>query len=224
MAASYLRRAAGLVLGCVLLGSVAPRTLAAQDSNSQAVFLVARNEIQDPFFSHSVVLMLPIKNSPMVVGLIVNKPTRMTLGKLFPDSPALQSRTEHAYFGGPVDVGVPCAVFHTSNPPEHALRVYGNVYLTFDSDSINNIFQNAPPNSTPHLFLGRAQWAPGQLENEIARGSWYRVQAQGDLIFGSNIQGLWRKLHDQAAPSKYIQYRLPANRSHAKVLTTALSD
>ena len=222
MAASYLRRTAGLLMICILMGPLAAQARGAQNNGSQAVFLVARSEIHDPFFGQSVVLMVPIAKSPLVVGLIVNKPTRMTLGKLFPDSPVLQNRTEPAYFGGPVDVGVPSVVFHSSNPPEHALQIYGNVYLTFDSDLINTLFQNAQPASLPHLFLGRSQWAPAQLENEVKRGSWYRVRAQGDLIFSSNLQGLWRRLHDQAAPSKYIRYRLPAGRSRATALKTAV--
>jgi putative AlgH/UPF0301 family transcriptional regulator len=148
----------------------------------------------------------------------------VTLGKLFPESPELQGRTEPAYFGGPVDVGVPSVVFHSTTAPERALRVYGNVYLTFDSDLITKVFQNSQPASLPHLFLGRAQWAPAQLESEMERGSWYRVRAQGNLIFGNNLQGLWRKLHDQAAPRKYIQYREPDSHSRAAILNTPLSD
>ncbi|HVA02070.1 MAG TPA: YqgE/AlgH family protein [Terriglobia bacterium] len=210
MGASHLRRAAGLLLGCILIGFHAPPARGAQNDDSQAVFLVARSEIHDPFFGQSVVLMLPTTKSPLIVGLIVNKPTRMTLGKLFPESPALQDRTEPAYFGGPVDIGVPSVVFHSPTAPQQALRVYGNVYLTFDSDLIAKVFQRSQPASIPHLFLGRAQWAPAQLENEVQRGSWYRVRADGNLIFSTNLQGLWRRLHDQAAPSKYIQYRLPA--------------
>ena len=157
-------------------------------------------------------MMLPTKNSPLIVGLIINKPTRVTLGKLFPESPAFQNRTEPAYFGGPVDVRVPSVVFRSPTVPKEALQLYGNVYLTFDSDLIDTLFQNAQPASIPHLFLGRAQWAPAQLENEVQRGSWYRVRAEGDLIFSSNPQGLWRTLHDRAVlDGNDISNALPDN-------------
>lgn len=209
MAAIYLRRAAGALFACILLGLLGPLAHGAQNSGNEAVFLVARNQIQDPFFEHSVVMMLPTTKAPLIVGLIINKPTRVTLSKLFPDSPALKSRTEPAYFGGPVDVRVPSVVFHSPEAHEQALRLYGNVYLTFDPDLITTVFQNAQGASIPRLFLGRAQWAPAQLQNEMRQGSWYRVHASGNLIFSSNPQQLWRRLHTRAAPSKYIQYRLP---------------
>jgi putative transcriptional regulator len=195
----------------ILVGFLAPLGRGAQNNGNQAMFLVARSQIHDPFFGESVVMMLPTTGNPLLVGLIINKPTRMTLGKLFPESPELKNRTEPAYFGGPVDVRVPSVVFHSPTAPKQALRLYGDVYLTFDPDVIATAFQNAQPASIPHLFLGRAQWAPAQLENEIQRGSWYRVHAEGNLIFSSNPHGMWRTLHDRAAPSKYIQYRLPGN-------------
>ncbi len=207
---SYLKPGAGLLLACIILGFLAPPARGAQNDASNAVFLVARRQIHDPFFEHSVVMMLPTTRSPLVVGLIINKPTRLTLGKLFPESPALKNRTEPAYFGGPVDVRVPSVVFHSVTAPERALRLYGNVYLTFDPDLITTLLKNSQEASTPRLFLGRAQWAPAQLQNEMRQGAWYRVRAEGNLIFSSNPQRLWRTLHDRAAPSKYIQYRIPA--------------
>jgi putative transcriptional regulator len=211
MAAIYFKRAAGFLLVCVLAGLLGPMAYGAQKSASKAVFLVARRQILDPFFRQSVVMMLPTTDNPLIVGLIINKPTRMTLGKLFPESPALKDRTEPAYFGGPVGVRVPSVVFHSRTAPERALRLYGNVYLTFDPDLITTAFQNSQQASSPRLFLGRAQWAPAQLQNEIRVGSWYRIEAEGDLIFTSDPERLWRTLHDRAAPSKYIKYRLPAS-------------
>jgi putative transcriptional regulator len=183
---------------------------AAQKNKEQIDLLVARTEVDDPYFHHSVVLMLPESQTQQVVGLIINKPTRMTLGKLFPDTPELQGRTEFAYFGGPVDVRTPSIVFQSSTAPKNAIRLYGNVYLTFDSDLITRAFQGAPSGSRARLFLGRAQWSPGQLQNEIRRGGWYRIQADGDLVFSSHPDNLWSTLHSRAAPSKYIRYDFPA--------------
>lgn len=217
MAAIYLRRAAGFLLAAILAGLVGPMARGAQKSASEPVFLVARHEIQDPFFNQSVVMMLPATNNALIVGLIINKPTRVTLGKLFPDSPELQSRTEPAYFGGPVDIQVPSVVFHSPTAPEQALRLYGDVYLTFDAELIAKAFQASQSVPIPRLFLGRAQWSPRQLHNEIQVGAWYRVHAAGNLIFSPNPKQLWRTLHDRAAPSKYIKHRLPASQAPASL-------
>ena len=159
--------------------------------------------------------MLPTSETRLVVGIIINRRTRLTLGSLFPDSPDLKGRTEHAYFGGPVRIGVASAVFRSRTAPENALRLYDNVYLTFDSDLISKAFQGPNVGSRARLFLGRAQWAPAQLQNEIRQGGWYRIQADGDLVFSAHPENLWPTLHAQAAPTKYIHYILPPRGSHS---------
>lgn len=204
-----------LFLACILLGLSSPSVCGAQQQKkeSQAEFLVARNQIQDPFFRHSVVFMLPEQNGPLIVGLIINRPTRVTLNKLFPDLPEFKDHTEPAYFGGPVDVRTPSVVFRSSTAPERAVQLYNNIYLTFDHDLITKLFQNTQKAGMPRMFLGRAQWAPGQLQNEIRMGGWYRIRADYNLIFTSHPDDIWRTLHDRAAPSKYIRYRVPPGSS-----------
>ena len=205
----FLSIAAALILFCLQTVFPGPSTLAAPEARAQVELLIARNQVQDPFFRHSVVLMLPEKEDQLVVGLIINKPTHLTLGRLFPESPAMKGRKELAYFGGPVGVRTPSAVFRSSTEPSSAVRLYGNVYLTFDSDLIAKTFDDLQTASHARLFLGRAQWAPGQLRNEIRQGGWYRIQAEGDLVFSPHPDNLWPTLHSRAAPSKYIRYWLP---------------
>lgn len=188
---------------------------AAQENKDKVDLLVARTEVRDPYFHHSVVLMLPETQTQLVVGLIINKPTRLTVGKLFPDTPELKGRTESAYFGGPVAIRTPSIVFRSSTEPENAVKLYGNVYLTFDSDLITKAFKGPRSGSRTRLFLGRAQWAPGQLQNEIRQGGWYRIQAEGNLVFSAHPENLWSTLHSRAAPSKYIRYELPPRGGHA---------
>jgi putative transcriptional regulator len=207
----FLRGAAGLLLVCLISAFFEPPGCAAQKAKTQVDLLIARNQVQDPYFHHSVVLMLPEAETQLVVGLIINKPTHLTLRRLFPDSPEMKGRTEAAYFGGPVDVRTPSIVFRSSTEPDDAVRLYGNVYLTFDSDLITKAFQERQTSSRMRLFLGRAQWAPGQLQNEIRQGGWYRIQAEGDLVFSPHPDNLWPTLHSRAAPSKYIRYEVPAH-------------
>lgn len=204
------KKAAGVTALCLLAVFFGPRAKGAESNRNKVDLLIARNQVQDPFFRHSVVLMLPENETQLIVGLIINKPTRLTLGKLFPENPEFKNRTDAAYFGGPVDIRTPSIVFHSQTAPENAVKLYGNVYLTFDSDLIPKAYKSQSSGSMPRLFLGRAQWAPAQLDDEIRRGGWYRIQADGDVIFNSDPKNLWPTLHAQAAPSKYIRYRLPS--------------
>lgn len=207
-------RTAGLLLACLLVLFFAPQAHAAENKKGQIEILIAREQVDDPFFRHSVVVMLPETESQMVVGLIINKPTRLTLGKLFPDSPQLKSRTDRAYFGGPVDVSTPSVAFRSDKEPDNAVRLYGDVFLTFDADQISSALQTPKPGAGPRVFLGRAQWAPGQLDNEIRMGGWYRIEAEGEVLFSPDPDNLWSKLHARATPSKYIRYQPPSGSSH----------
>lgn len=209
----YFRMAAHVLLMFVILGPLVASARGAKKDENQVVFLVARRQVQDPYFYHSVVLMLPSVKSPLIVGLIVNKPTRMDLGELFPQTPAFKNRTDHAFFGGPVDVGVVSVAFHSQKAPEHAFHVYGDVYLTFDSNLISSVFQNPHSGFRLRLFLGRSQWGHGQLQNEMREGGWYQLRAAGSLIFSTEPQNLWRMLYNRAKPSNYIKYESPSDAS-----------
>lgn len=177
-----------------------------QTPKTQGQFLVATRDLPDPYFRESVVLMLPIKEGPLLVGLIVNKPTKVHLRDIFPDTPALQKVDAMAYFGGPVyaDVGARSAIFRSKTPPKDATLVFGDVYVSFDPDAIAALAANPQQASTLRVFLGRAQWGPLQFENEIARGSWHNVPATADSIFATLPESLWRILIARAEPRPVV--------------------
>jgi putative transcriptional regulator len=43
------------------------------------------------------------------------------------------------------------------------------------------------------VFLGYAGWAPGQLEQEIAQGSWLVVPVSARLVFEESHARLWEQ-------------------------------
>ena len=202
---SYLRTAAGiLVLGCLALEfgkASAQSSKDNQDSKDEAVYLVARDVIGDPFFHESVVLMLqPIPENPAVTGLIVNKPTRVPLSEIFPDDPALKKKTQVAFFGGPVDTDNPVIVFRSKKAAKQAMLVFGDVYVSFDRAFIKGVLEKPELGQDVRLFLGRAQWAPDQLHDEVLSGAWDNVRAEGSLIFGADQSYLWHTLSERAEP------------------------
>ena len=172
-------------------------------------FLVARSSIADPFFQHSVVLMLPLEGEPVVVGLVVNKPTHFTLQQLFPKSSILRYQSENAYLGGPVDMAVPALVFHAQKPPKQAMLLYDDVYLSFDLKFISKLLQDPKQTGDVRLFLGRAQWAPEQLQDEALEGSWYSLRAEGGLIFDHDSEHLWKRLSERARPPLSVEDWMP---------------
>jgi putative transcriptional regulator len=208
-------RRAGMLLAAVLLALFSPLARGADGKDSKLLFLVARSQVRDPFFEKSVVLMLPLVDTPIEVGLILNKTSPVPLSKLLPDNPAAAARTEPIRFGGPVDVHVPGLIFHSAQAPDNSLQLYGDVYLIFDADQISALLQNLPPASKMVFFLGRAQWSPEQLDNEIHRGDWYELHEDGSLIFTANPKTLWETLHGRAA-NKYTKEKIPFGRPRSR--------
>jgi putative transcriptional regulator len=194
-------------VSCLLLvGSMASVHAARDQPNKgsredKALFLVARPELRDPIFKESVVLMFPSSvgaGEGLVVGLIINKPARVALSEIFPNDKALENRSETAYFGGPVDQQTLGVVFRASKAANQAALLFDDVYVSFDTDFIKGLLKE--PKKTPdlRLFVGRSEWAPAQLQNEMFMKAWYGVWAGKNLIFSPSPQSLWRKLVDRA--------------------------
>ena len=179
----------------------------AAPAKPQSHFLVASRSLPDPFFQKSVVLMLPIKEGQLLVGLIINKPSKIKVRDLFPDSPELQKLDAMAYFGGPVDadVGVRSAIFRSKTPPSEATLVFGDVYVSFDPDAIVALEQDSKQAATLRVFVGRAQWAPGQFQNEVAAGAWHSLRGGADSIFTTLPEMLWPRLIEQAEPQPLVR-------------------
>ncbi len=197
----------------ILAGAVAGaagRSCRAEDKPSdKLLFLVARTNILDPVFEKSVVLMLPLQDEPLIVGLIINKPTKLQLLKIFPDSPTLKNSTEDAYLGGPVDMESGALAFHTAKAPKQALFLYDDVYLTFDSKQITKLLRDPKQTGDMRLFLGRAQWDPGQLQREALEDSWYSLRAEGNVIFEHDTENLWKRMHERAQPPSSVENAMP---------------
>ncbi len=193
---------------------------AQEKPKEKPLFLVARPTIEDPFFEKSVVLMVPLSGEDLIVGIVVNKPTRLPLSQLFPNSAALKNRSENVYMGGPVDMSVPALIFHSAKSPKQAIPIYNDVYLTFDGKLIMKQLEEPKPAGDMRVFLGRAQWAPMQLDGEALEGSWYSLRVEGDVIFDHDSEHLWKRLHDRARPPQNIEYRM-LDRPHGPLRISA---
>lgn len=163
-------------------------------ASAKSFFLVASRDMPDPVFQQSVILMLPADEPPLVAGVIINKPTDVTLGRLFRQPLAPQNRNQKVYFGGPVDLNVPLLVVRTTRPPKSAIRLWTDVYAITDADSISDIMKDPRPGKDARLYLGRAQWAQEQLRGELLEGAWSVVPLRTDLIFEHDSAKIWPML------------------------------
>jgi putative transcriptional regulator len=184
------RYVAGALCALLLLsGSSWP--LAAPDAKPlTAILLVARNALPDSDFADSVVLVMN-NLGPAPVGIIINRPMPIPVSSLFPDLKRLAKVPDKLYYGGPVDFGSVWFLFRAAKPPERAIQACDGVYLSADRQLLLQLLGRDKPMDGLRIFVGRAGWAPGQLEAEIARRDWTSKPAEVEAIFGSRSEHPW---------------------------------
>jgi len=181
----------GVVFALLLsIGVAASATAAGEATPRSAIVLTARAGLPDPNFERSIVLVTNnVASGPF--GIILNRPTRATLGQLFPDIANMPLRDERVYFGGPVEIGVLSFLVRSPTPPEHAVKIVADVYLSRDSELLRTLLERGATRDTIRVFIGYAGWEPDQLENEMARGDWKGAPASADTIFAPKPEHPW---------------------------------
>ena len=177
---------------CVLLLLFALSWPASADEPkpTSAILIVAREELRDPNFKDSVVLVMNnVGDAP--AGVIVNKPTRLTVSSLFPEIERLAPLHDKLYFGGPVEIASVSFLFRADAPPEHATPVLDGVYFSTNAELLRKLLARDKPMEGLRIFVGYSGWGPGQLQNEIARGDWKLAPAKPDAIFDAKPEHPW---------------------------------
>jgi putative transcriptional regulator len=148
------------------------------DRPAAGTFLVATRDLRDPNFSQTVVFLIDY-DAEGAFGLIIDRPTRHTLAELWPEIAGLEAHS--VYFGGPVFPHHLLFLLRSDSAPEGTRRVLRGVYLGSDELVLKRII--AEGEDEFRVYAGHAGWAPGQLDNEIARGDWYILPAERTFIF-----------------------------------------
>ncbi len=181
---------AGALCALLLLSGSSPPSTAAQAQPVTAILLVARDDLTDPDFEESVVLVMN-NLGPGPIGIIVNRPTPVPVSRLFPDVKSLAQVRDKVYFGGPVEIDSIWFLVRAAAPPEHAVEACEGVYLSADRDLLLQLLGRAKPMDGLRIFAGHAGWAPTQLEAEIAHGYWALKRADPAAIFNGRSEHPW---------------------------------
>ena len=187
---SLQRRVAGLLAALLLVVGASWPTAAENHKSLTAILLVARGELRDPNFANSVVLVMN-NLGPAPIGLVVNRPTEISVARLFPDLKKLAAVHDKVYFGGPVDLESVWFLFRAAKAPEHAIQAFAGIYLSSSRDLLGQLLGREKPMDGLRIFIGHSGWAPGQLEAEIARGAWTLERAEPDAVFKGRPEHPW---------------------------------
>src|SRR5687767_10725445 len=185
------------VLFLVLFSGLA----AAQDD---AIILVAHPAFRDMDYRQTVLLAAPAPNGGHV-SVILNRPTRRSLGSLFPEHEPSKRVNDPVYYGGPFSRGALVALVRADSAPgQGSVLLMKNLYLAFRANTIDQVIETTP--NEARYFVGYVGWRPGELKSEIDRGLWTVSGADLEVIFRKETEGLWEELLQQ---SKRIRAALP---------------
>ena len=170
--------------------------LPATAQEDDAVLLVAHPAFRDLDYRQTVVLASPAPNGGHV-GVILNRPTKRSLGSLFPEHEPSKKVVEPVYYGGPFSRGALVALVRADhNPGGGSVVVMKNLYLAFRANTIDHVIETTPNDA--RYFVGYVGWRPGELKSEIDRGLWAVQNAELDMVFRKDTENLWEELQQAA--------------------------
>lgn len=165
--------------------------LCAADPLPESLVLVARPELVDPFYGRTV-LVVSAFGADQHVGFIVNRPSSLTLGRLFPSDGPSQKVADPVYIGGPADVQrIFALVARAASPGPGSIELMPGLYAAFDARTIDRVIAGDPGHA--RFVAGTVVWRPGELRQEIERGAWFVLDPDPALAL-RDPQGLWQEL------------------------------
>ena len=159
---------------------------------SDTVLLVAKRALHDRVYGSTILIARPI-GAERHVGFIVNKPTQVTLSKLFPGHEPSKKVTDPVFLGGPVSPEVIFALVQgKQSPGGRSIRILDDLYLAIDSDVVDSVIEKRPAQA--RFLAGMVLWRPGELTEEVRRGLWYVLDPKADLVVRRQTDTLWEEL------------------------------
>ena len=179
-----------LLLAVLAIAGTAPAR--AVEPADEPVILVAKPALRDRLYRGTILIARPLRNGQHI-GFIVNRPTPVKLGTLFPDHGPSQKVVEPIYLGGPVSIEVLFALVQRKDSPgKRAMQLTPDLYLVVDRDLVDHIIESEADHA--RFYAGVVLWARGELDAEIARGFWYVDDADVSLVLRKSTDGMWEEL------------------------------
>lgn len=167
--------------------------------------LVATPSLIDPNFFRSVVLLMDVDDEG-AAGVVINRSLDMDAREHLPAWWDLLAHPRRIFAGGPVQqetaIGVAYRPGIDADDDWKAIPGdVGFVDVSRDPGDIGGIVE-------ARIFAGYSGWGAGQLEMEVAVGSWFVVESLAGDVFDPVPETLWRRilLRQKGSISRYANY------------------
>ena len=188
-------------LGLIVLLAAGAAAGPAQAATLSGKVLVASEGMPDPRFQETVIYLVDHDENG-AFGLVVNKPAGSgpidalldQLGFDLGDEgmDALRGSSVTLHYGGPVDPGRGFLLHSADYAIDETRTLSSEFALTTSPEALLDIALGHGPRRSLLIF-GYSGWGPSQLEGELARGDWAVIDADPDLVLGTDHESKWRR-------------------------------
>ncbi|MCK6507352.1 YqgE/AlgH family protein [Myxococcota bacterium] len=153
--------------------------------------LIASPQMKDRWFERTVVLLCQ-HDEDGALGLVINRDGPVTVGDVLermdlsgggPDRPT--------WWGGPVGKGAGFVLWRGQAEVEEGWTLGREVAVSPSAERLTRLVVEG---HRFQLALGYAGWGPGQLDEEIERGSWLLAEVDPAVVFDTPME----QRYDQA--------------------------
>ncbi|GAB2812151.1 YqgE/AlgH family protein [Ferruginibacter profundus] len=158
--------------------------------------LISTPSLDDPNFD-KVVILIAEYNADGALGFVINKIFPRVFNELteFKQSPPLP-----LYEGGPVEQEHLFFLHRRPDVIEGGIKVDEAVYYGGNfKQAVQCINDKMISTDDIKLFIGYSGWDNGQLQDEIAEGSWLVSDVVPAAIFSGNMATLWEEIYKSKA-------------------------
>jgi putative transcriptional regulator len=176
--------------------------------------LIASATLVDPNFARCVLLILD-SNDDGSLGVILNNPSETPVDEVLTPWRDLVNPPGVFFRGGPVELNAALAVGSlagapAAEPPIGWQALSGPLGLV-DLDGSPDDFLGRLGGL--RVYAGYSGWGAGQLEAEIAEGSWHVLPARHGDLFSDSPDRLWGEILRRQPPPLSMLATLPADAS-----------
>ena len=155
-------------------------------------FLVAAPSLRDPSFERTVILLVE-HGEEGTIGFIINRASEVTFEEVARAAKLEDAKPIPILTGGPVS-GTGWVVFDPRTAEEdlagESVHVHDEIFITSSKRILSADDEDM---SRRYLFVGYAGWGGGQLDEELAQGSWLCVSLTPEILFDCPIDERWTR-------------------------------
>lgn len=192
--------------------AAAVRAIASEEMIAESLagqLLLASPSLLDPNFARTVVLV-GVHNPDGAMGVVLNRPSGVTVGEAVPQLEAAVDEVERVYVGGPVQPTSVVCLAEFLEPSLAELLIVGRIGFPAPETDAEQLTQAT---ARRRVFAGYAGWGQGQLDAELEQGDWMVEAALPEDVFSDVPELLWQTVLTRKGGSYALLARMPTDPS-----------